>query len=524
MAVSLVSTGITFPDATTQTTAASAGGTRTFTTSGAVSAAGLPVALNSDGTVSTVANVAGANGGGSIAGYNVREYSTTQTIVFNSATNTYVATFFNSTGSTLNIVAGTLSGTTITWGTVLNAGSGIDSSYLGLDEASGNYLFVYEDGNVLYAKVLTVSGTTCTLQARVTVNSTLNTQYIIGTYDNVSGKHVVAAQDAGTSYAMFAFVGTVSGTTSTWVDKDYIFGTEPTQSGSTGNNTYGVTTDRLGTIVFWSRGNSAFVSSSNVMIQVGTISGTTLTLGTTAQMTATSTVNAAVISYNPAYAVWTLMILISTNLSSALITTSATLRTWSAVSGVTSGSTAFTGQLSGYTALNTQGISLGYDLTANKVVLLFQRSTQVFYSVPGQIVANALGTKTLTFEPIGSWGTVFSGATTYASTTCITYSSTAGKMIYIVGLAGSGLGYAVSTTPYSTNTNFIGVSTASAASGASLSCTIIGGVNTGVTGLTTNRNYYASTTGTLTTSPSNSVLVGRSLSATALLVTQANIS
>jgi hypothetical protein len=78
---------------------------------------------------------------------------------------------------------------------------------------------------------------------------------------------------------------------------------------------------------------------------------------------------------------------------------------------------------------------------------------------------------------------------------------------------------AVITTEASSNTNTIGVSTASASDGASTSCTIIGGVNTGVSGLTTGLNYYASPTGTLTTVPTNNFLLGRALSATSLLVT-----
>jgi hypothetical protein len=525
MAVTLGSTGITFPDATTQTTAASAGGARSFTTSGTVSAAGLPVALNSDGTVSTVSNVALATGSGTIAGYNVNNaYSTTQTIVFNSATNTYVASFLQVTGTTMYVVAGTLSGSTITWGTPLSAGN-FSNSYLSVDEASGNYLLVYVESNVVYAKVLTVSGTTCTLQARVTVNSTLNSQQIIGTYDNVSGKHVIGVQDSGTAYAMFAFVGTVSGTTSTWVDQTYLFGTEATISGTNGYNTFGVTTDRLGTIVFWAVGNSVFVSSANVMVQVGTISGTALTLGTTAQMTYTSTVSAVVMAYNPPYACWVMMIIASTNVYSSLLTVNATTRSWTGVYG-SSGSGVWTSAVPGYNSATSQGIALGYDATAGKLIFLFRYSSgQPLYAVPGQIVQNSItGTRALTFEGLSSWSNVFGGGSVTVSTTSIVYSATAGKIIYIVGRGSAGLGWVVQTTAYSTNTKFIGVSTASAASGASLSCTIIGGVNTGVTGLTTGSNYYASSTGTLTTTPTSAILVGRALSATSLLVTQGNLS
>lgn len=522
MAVSLVSTGITFPDATTQTTAAFPGGTRTFTTSGTVSAAGLPIALNTDGTVSTVSNVAAATSGANVSGYTVDSFNAGNTTLYIAATNTFVVSFI--TNTTLFVRAGTLSGSTITWGTAVSVSAANYASFT-LDEASNSCLAVYRTGGALYAKVITISGTTCTAQAQVTIDSgsVINIQNVFSVYDNISGKHVVACQDVSASeaYSIYTWVATVSGNTSTYVAKGYIFGNNATLTGANANNAFGATTDRAGTIVFWAVGNGTFVNSTNCMIQIGTISGTTLTVGTNSSMTFTSSISAAVISYNPAYAVFTLMIISSTNLYSALITTNATTRTWSAVTGITSGSTAWVNQLSGNNTAVSQGIALSYDFTANKIILVFRRQSDgTVYAVPGQITANVVsGTRSLVFEGSASWTTVVSG-TAYTSTNSIAYSSSAGKIVYIVGVGASGWSWAVSTTPYSTNKNFIGVSTASAASGASLSCTIIGGVNTNVTGLVTGSNYYASSTGTITISPSSATLVGRALSATSLLVTQ----
>jgi hypothetical protein len=99
------------------------------------------------------------------------------------------------------------------------------------------------------------------------------------------------------------------------------------------------------------------------------------------------------------------------------------------------------------------------------------------------------------------------------------YSSTAGKVVGATVGTSTRVYGAVITTQGSTNVNTIGLSTAAVSDGASASCTIIGGVNTGVSGLTTGLTYYASSTGTLTTVPTSNFLLGRALSATSLLVT-----
>ena len=165
MPTSLVSTGVQFPDSTIQTTAATAGGTATFTSSGSITA-GQPVALNSNGTVSSVASTAVVDP--SIAQILPSGSNTSVTVVYHWPTSTFFC--FSITSSfTINYATGVYSGGSVTWtdrGT-LNSASTVQS--LALDVLSacispdGNYLVLgHLRSSQLFFQTFSISGTTVT--------------------------------------------------------------------------------------------------------------------------------------------------------------------------------------------------------------------------------------------------------------------------------------------------------------------------------------------------------------------------
>ena len=80
--------------------------------------------------------------------------------------------------------------------------------------------------------------------------------------------------------------------------------------------------------------------------------------------------------------------------------------------------------------------------------------------------------------------------------------------------------YTVSGTSTNlTSENYIGIAAEAISNGATGKINIVGGVNTGQTGLTTAQTYFVQTNGTLATSASSiSVVAGTAISSTKVLV------
>lgn len=90
------------------------------------------------------------------------------------------------------------------------------------------------------------------------------------------------------------------------------------------------------------------------------------------------------------------------------------------------------------------------------------------------------------------------------------------QCIYVQSATSNAYPYAPAASNIS---SFIGISQNTVSSTQTTTVNILGGVNTNVTGLTTNTTYYLDNSGALTSSSSTGIKVGRALSATSLLVT-----
>ena len=143
---------------------------------------------------------------------------TTQNItaIFDSTNNKVVITFRNvGNSSTFGAVVGTVSGTSISFGSVTN----ISGTYAiwpnsTFDSTSGKVIVSYRNynnSNYGTAAVGTVSGTSISFGTPVVFNSG-STQYTAAVYDSSNNKTVIGYRDDGDSSKGKAIVGTVSGT------------------------------------------------------------------------------------------------------------------------------------------------------------------------------------------------------------------------------------------------------------------------------------------------------------------------
>lgn len=496
-----------------------AAGERAFTATGAIASAGLLVAENADGTVSTVADT---TAGGT---------QTTMALTAQSNMMPYRSTSgYQTTGGSLFQVwtqtpdgtnvdvmaaAGTISGSTITWGTqvILNS-----------DEA--------------------------------------NKVQIAAEYDPTNNKIWVmwnTSASVGGIYKLATF--TISGTTITQTGSETSFGL----------NT--VSSDQGSCRLVWDSTNNQMIAMSaayganEIELAVVTESGGTITVGTR--------LDTAVTSGYSMDAVWDSVTprLVATTTNGA---GTAYIHSWS-LSGATISNDITNGAVG--TGWTTQGPSMNSSIllnseTANKCTFICEDSggyigSRTFTVAAGSLTAvtakvastlsigatyyarfgwtwDSTGSK-YSFIYINSSGSVFFNTVTIDNTTSVITFDKSGsaeanmsRMVnYRGGYLGSGNSNQILNGARNTSTSkqnsllaivlagesnaskFIGISTAAVSDSASGDFTIIGGVNTGVSSLTAPNNYYIQADGTLalTADSPDYGVAGRALSATSILVT-----
>ena len=234
---------------------------------------GKPVVVNSDGTVSFVAVSASEMGSPTVfeAGF-TQDTSCT----FDSNSNKVVIAYTDrSNGYYGTAVVGTVSGTSISFGTpvVFDDGSSYGTAYnsITFDSSNNKVVIAYQENanGTGMAIVGTVSGTSISFGSRTNFDSGVQVTNISATFDNNSNKVVIAWKDGNNSDYGTAIVGTVSGTSIS-------FGTATIYNSS--NSTYNSTT-------FDSNSNKvvvAFKDNNNAdygTAVVGTVSGTSISFG-----------------------------------------------------------------------------------------------------------------------------------------------------------------------------------------------------------------------------------------------------
>ena len=164
-------------------------------------------------------------------------------------------------------VVGTISGTTVSFGTIITvASSSREGVVLYNSDTQSSLIFYRSNDYRLYAKVATISGTSVSVGSALTVESGASNRYPRLSYDTTANKYLASYQYAGTDGA--AKVLTVSGTSVTAGSRAEF---EPSGIMFYNNASYDPTANRH--II-------QYYYNATARVVAGTVSGTSVTFGT----------------------------------------------------------------------------------------------------------------------------------------------------------------------------------------------------------------------------------------------------
>ena len=465
---------------------------------------GQAVILNANGTVTAVAETSTTTPESIPAGAaSVFESSSTSELSMafdpNSANKFVVAYRDDINSSYAAAIVGTVSGTSISFGTAVVFES-VSSSWMliAFDPNNANKFVVAYRATSGYGRAIvgTVSGTSLSFGTAVVFESS-STVYISMNFDpNNANKFVVAYR--GTSNYGKAIVGTVSGTSIS-------FGTAVVfESADTGyiSMAFDASNANKFVVAYSDAGNSDYGTAV-----VGTVSGTSLSFGT------------AVVFEN-AQSIYISMDFDPNNANKFVVVyrDGGNANYGTAIIGTVSGTSISFGSAVLFSSADTGYMSMDFDPNnANKFVVAYQNTTNSSY---GTAVVGTVSGTSLSF---GSASVFESASTTFISTAfdptnagqfVVAYRGTSGYGTAIVGQ----IEVTVSTTNLTT-TNFVGIPDKAYAASATATVVAKGGVSLNQTSLTIGTTYYVQGNGTLGTSAGTpSVEAGRAISATSILL------
>lgn len=473
-------------DATTTATigAAAGGGSITATASGAL-ANGDTVCLNSNGTVSAITGSEVEQSVGSATSMSTAA-SQMYASIFDPVNNKVVV-FYRDSSLNLKGVVGTVSGTSISFGTQQNIGSRVEEVACSYDTSQSKILLVYRGVSPYYGKAhaITVSGTSLSVGSAHTFNAD-ETLYMGLAYDANAGKHVVVYSDNFTTTQ--SQVLTMSGTTIS-------SGSQTQVSSAHSSNSYACYDEGAQKTVLASTDGAAI---GDAFVVVASISGTSITLGTKDYFGSLYNHYWKSAVYDPDNGGCLFAYFATGESSKGRI-----------VRVTVSGTTATAGTPFIFEDTNnTQSMDLAYDEDSNQILIAHKSSGNCQFTVltaNGDNFTNPTGTK----ADLGTSNFTFLVYDTNANKAVINYISS-GKVITV--------GYANSNV---NNENFIGFSDGSYSNGATATIQVVGSVDDAQSGLTTGRKYYVHADGSLKTYTSiylPDAYAGLATSATKILV------
>jgi hypothetical protein len=429
-------------------------------------ASGQAVALKADGTVEAITGV--AEGAGTPS-------------VFEAASSTYISSTFDSVNNKVVIVysatsaagyavVGTVSGTSISFGTPVVFASGSPGIYwqnVVFDSNAQKVAIAYYGNGPGYAIVGTVSGTSISFGSPAQFNNQY-VSYISLAFDSTNNKVIIAYRDQNNSDYGTAIVATVSGTSIS-------FGTKAIFN-SAGTPWISAVYDSTNNKIVIAYQDYDGISDYGTAI-VGTVSGTSISFGTAATYESDasyisaifdSTNNKIVISYRAAA---------SSNYGKSAV-------------GTVSGTSISFGTPVVFNSASTYYTSAVYDPTNNKVVIAYRNIGNSSYGT------SVVGTVSGTSISFGAAAVFESAQSNYISAT---YDSTNNKVVIAYqdsGNSGYGTGI-VFTVGSSNNTSFIGITAEAISSAATGPVNVYGGINAVQTGLTIASDYYVQTDGSI---------------------------
>ena len=457
-----------------------------FVASGNI-ANGQTVVIKTDGTVGIITQTGSANPSvGSVV--TVNSLNSAPTAAYDVSSGKVVICWSEWNGSAYSgkAIVGTVSGTSISFGSAVTFNSG-QSSYQSLtyDSANSKVVIVYTDGNQYTgrAKVGTVSGNSISFGGAATFNNAQSTR--LETVSTPNGKVVVVY--TGSSNYGTARVGTISGTSISF-GSAVVFNSRLSYKFACA---YDSTNDKV--VVFYQDQDN----SSSGRAKVGTISGTSISFGSEAIFisnssdwySATGTTNGKVV---------------------VAFEHSASSNDGTAVVGTVSGTSITFGTPVVFNS-SASHTGMTYDSAKDKVIIAYAAGG-------GKAIVGTISGTSISF------GTQleFDSSSSYYNSPV--YDSANGKVVIPYRAGAADYAYAVVFTTNSIETNltaenYIGIAAETISNGATGKITVLTGTNTGQTGLTTAQKYFVQTNGTLGTSAgSPSVIAGTAISDTKIVV------
>ena len=461
---------------------------------------GKPVIVNSDGTVSVVAETAISQALGSAVvfesaalGVNSNDTAT----VYDASTNKVVIAYADGGNSYYGTaVVGTVSGTSISFGTPVVFLSSQPMYIAGTyNSTAGKVVFAFRDqasAGKSTAIVGTVSGTSISFGAKGTAYNPYVEEVSV-VYSPAANKVVMAYRDNNSSGYGASIVGTVSGTSISFGGVNFF------ESAATmwTSMTYDSASEKIVIAYQGSGGNYA-------KAKVGTVSGSTISWGAQTifdnssnvigiRTTADSTNGKVVIGYmDPGNSYYGTVII-----------------------GTVSGTSISFGTPVVFSAVSTRVGSLSYDSDANKISVAYYVTSNNY----GKLITGTVSGTSITFDSVVS---LSDGSTSYISSA---FDSGSNRVV-IAWPNGSNSNYGTarvlrnaSTVTNLTSENFIGFANGAAADTGTARVQISSGINGAQTGLTAGQQYFVQTDGTLgLTAASPSVIAGTAISATEIII------
>ena len=396
-------------------------------------------------------------------------------------------------GSYATAIVGTVSGTSITFGTpVVFQASNTNSYGVAYDSANEKIVISYVQISDYHGRAIvgTVSGTSISFGSAVKFQSSSIAQ-VAAAYDSTAEKVVIAYRNLSNHGA--AVVGTVSGTSISF-GSIVVF-----EAAQTGNISLVHDSTNNKTVIAY--GDEADSGKGKAII--GTISGTSISFGTAVTFDSGSNIQNMSTVYD------------STN-SKIVIAYKDTGNSsyGTAIVGTVSGTSISFGSEVVFESAIVDDTSAVYDSINQKILIVYPDGGNSSY--PTAIVGTVSGTSISFGTPV-----VLQSNAQYVFTAA--YDVTNTKAVFAYG-NGSSTATAVafgatSEIPNLTTENYIGIAAEAISNGATGKINILGGVNTGQTGLTTAQTYFVQTNGTLSTSAGDpSVVAGTSISNTKILI------
>jgi len=398
----------------------------------------------------------------------------------------------NGNSGYLTAIVGTVSGTSISFGTPVVAASN-SSTYLGIafNANAGKCVISYKNASTTYglAIVGTVSGTSISFGTAAIFNSA-DTENIIAGYDAASQNVVIAYQDKGNSSYGTAIVAVISGTSVS-------FGSEVVFQSTNSNPRSIVYDSGSSKIIIGYRKYDSWMRGFGV---VGTVSGNSISFGTPVRFDTHNT---------SGYDIEYISLTYDSNANKTLFTYRGNSSNGQINVATVSGTSISFGTVVTFHAANTQEILSFYDPDAQLHGIAYEdvANTPDFEYVTATISG--------TSATISSSTAISSNIGSNEKTMGATYDTNANKgvLAYQI-LSPDSRGTARVIQNASTT-----ITRAEVANSGKASMDIIGSVSDNQISLTAGQQYFVQTNGTIsTTADSPSVLAGTAISATELLV------